>query len=241
MERRVNNDVNRIIKLMITIVDRGKGERVAEICRGHHLYYHILCFGMGTASSETLDYLGLGKTEKDFVITMGPKERLPSVVGEISQLMQLHKPGRGIVFTVPLSGISSLFSQMLLREEDKKLEQDTAKQECGCGSKYELVVAIVNRGYTDKIMSAARSVGAMGGTIIDARGVGYEEAEKLLGVSIKAEKSIVCILCSRKEKHTIMQAVNAEAGIKSEARGIILSLAVDDMMGLPLDPEVREQ
>jgi len=237
----LNNDCNRIIKLMVTIVDRGKGEKVAEICRGHHLYYHILCFGMGTANSEMLDYLGLGKTEKDFVITMGPRERLPSTVKEIAQQMQLHKPGRGIVFTIPLSSISSLFSQMLLREEDNELDQNTGKQE-GCGgSKYELVVAIVNRGYTDKIMSAARSVGAMGGTIIDGRGVGYEEAEKLLGVSIKAEKSIVCILCSRKDKHTIMQAINTEAGIKSEARGILLSVPVDDMMGLNVEHEDQAQ
>ena len=237
----MNGNANRIIKLMVTIVDRGKGEKVAEICRGHHLYYHILCFGMGTANSEMLDYLGLGKTDKDFIITMGPQERLPIAAGDISQLMQLHKPGRGIVFTIPLSGISSLFSQMLLREEEREMDQDTAKHECGCGSKYELVVAIVNRGYTDKIMSAARSVGAMGGTIIDARGVGYEEAEKLLGVSIKAEKSIVCILCSRKEKHTIMEAINAEAGIKSEARGILLSLPVDDMMGLNLEHGDQER
>ena len=237
----MNGNANRIIKLMVTIVDRGKGEKVAEICRGHHLYYHILCFGMGTANSEMLDYLGLGKTDKDFIIAMGPQERLPIAAGDISQLMQLHKPGRGIVFTIPLSGISSLFSQMLLREEEREMDQDTAKHECGCGSKYELVVAIVNRGYTDKIMSAARSVGAMGGTIIDARGVGYEEAEKLLGVSIKAEKSIVCILCSRKEKHTIMEAINAEAGIKSEARGILLSLPVDDMMGLNLEHGDQER
>lgn len=237
----MDNEAKRMIKLMVTIVDHGKGEKVAEICRGQHLYYHILCFGMGTANSEMLDYLGLGKTEKDFVVTMGPRDRLPAAVRQVSQQLQMHKPGRGIVFTVPLSGISSLFSQLLLREEEKELEQNTTKPEGGCGLKYELVVAIVNRGYTDKIMSAARSVGAMGGTIIDARGVGYEEAEKLLGVSIKAEKSIVCILCGRKEKHTIMEAINAGAGIKSEARGILLSVPVDDMMGLPAKPEDQEQ
>lgn len=238
MDQRVNNNVVRIIKLMITIVDRGRGEKIAEICRGHQLYYHILCFGMGTANSEMLDYMGLGKTEKDVVITMGAEEKLPAVASEISQLMQLHKPGKGIVFTIPLSGISSLFAQILLREEDEEVEQDIGGQELG--SKYELVVTIVNRGYTDKIMSAARSVGAMGGTIIDARGIGYQEAEKLLGVSIKSEKSIVCILCSRKDKQKIMQAINAEAGIKSEARGLLLSITVDDMMGLNIQADSQE-
>ena len=237
----MNGNANRIIKLMVTIVDRGKGEKVAEICRERHLDYHILCFGMGTANSEMLDYLGIGKTDKDFVITMGSQEKLPIAAGDISRLMQLHKPGRGIVFTIPLSGISSLFSQMLLREEEKEVEQSTERPEGCCGTKYELILAVANRGYTDKIMSAARSVGAMGGTIIDARGVGYEEAEKLLGVSIKAEKSIVCILCSRKEKHAIMEAVSAEAGIKSEARTILLSVPVDDMMGLNLEHKDREQ
>lgn len=219
-----------IIKLMVTIVDRGLGEKVTEICREESLHYHTLCLGMGTASSEILDYLGLGKTEKDVVVTMAPSGKLPSVLEHVSKAMQLKKPGRGIAFTLPISGISSLFSQLLTQKGCEEMNQELKGAENG--AKYELVVAIARRGYADKIMGAARSVGAAGGTIIDARGIGYQEAEKILGSSIQAEKSIVCILCRREDKRGIMQAVSRAAGIKTEARGLLLSLAVDELAGM---------
>ena len=42
---------------------------------------------------------------------------------------------------------------------------------------YELIIAIVNRGFADDVMSAAKSAGATGGTIMNARGTGKEEAK----------------------------------------------------------------
>ena len=59
---------------------------------------------------------------------------------------------------------------------------------------YELIVTIVNRGFNDVVMDAARQVGARGGTIINARGAGAHEAEKLFGIPIQPEKEIVLIL-----------------------------------------------
>jgi nitrogen regulatory protein PII len=215
---------------MVSIVDRGKGEKVAALCRDHHLYYHVLCLGMGTASSEMLDYLGLGRTEKDVTLTLGPKDKLPAAMTDIAKALQLHKPGRGIVFTIPLSGISSLFSKILLREEAEPMDQEKVSQE-SC-QKHDMIIAVINRGWVDELMTAARSVGARGGTVLDGRGLGYQDAEKLLGVSISAEKSIVCILCKKSDKHRIMEAINAQTGIKSEARGLLFSLPVDDICGL---------
>jgi len=148
----------------------------------------------------------------------------------ISKEMQLKNPGKGIAFTMPISGISSSISQLLTQEERVKMESEVRKMENH--AKYALVLAIINRGYTDLVMAAAKSAGATGGTMIDARGLGYEEAEKFLGVSIQSEKSIVAILCDSEEKHNIMQAINQSAGLRTEARGILFSLAVDDMIGI---------
>ena len=99
-------------------------------------------------------------------------------------------------------------------------------------AKHALIVAIVNRGYTDVVMDAAKSAGATGGTMMDARGIGYEKMESFLGISIHAEKSIVWIICSKESKNSIMQVINQAAGLRTEARGILLSLPVDDVMGL---------
>ena len=38
---------------------------------------------------------------------------------------------------------------------------------------FELVITIVNRGFADKVMDAAKAAGATGGTVLYARGSGH--------------------------------------------------------------------
>ena len=47
------------LKLLITIVDRGKGERIAEIADRRLFHISLMCLGHGTAKSEIMDLLGL--------------------------------------------------------------------------------------------------------------------------------------------------------------------------------------
>ena len=60
-------------------------------------------------------------------------------------------------------------------------------------SKSVLIIVIVNKGNTDVVMDAARSVGAGGGTVARAKGTGAEMA-KFFGVSISEEKEMVYIV-----------------------------------------------
>ena len=60
--------------------------------------------------------------------------------------------------------------------------------------KFDLIVTIVNRGFADEVMNAARAAGAHGGTILWARGSGVHETEKFFGISIQPEKELVLIL-----------------------------------------------
>lgn len=227
----MHRDVNRaIIKLLVTIVDHGKGPQVTAIYKQEHLYFHFLCFGLGTASSEILDYLGVGESQKDVVLTLTPQTKIPALLALVSEKMKLKKPGHGIAFTLPISGISSIMSQLLTQEERANMESEINKIEAN--AKYTLILAVVNRGYDDQVMAAAKAAGATGGTLLDARGMGYENAEKFLGISIQAEKTILAILCNREDKQAIMQAINQSSGLRTEARGVVLSLSVDDVIGL---------
>ena len=58
---------------------------------------------------------------------------------------------------------------------------------------HELVLVIVNNGFSELVMEVARDCGAKGGTIINARGTAREEAEKLYNITISPEKEIVMI------------------------------------------------
>ena len=97
---------------------------------------------------------------------------------------------------------------------------------------YSLVVAILNRGFSDVAMSAARNAGAKGGTVISARSSGLHEEETFFGISILPEKEVVLILTSDDTRNAIMRAIIKHVGIESEGGGIAFSLPVTDVEGI---------
>ncbi len=92
-------------EVVVTIVERGKGSRVTEIFNEEGFYNNIICLGKGTATSEILDYLGLGETEKDVVISTVLQESHHDLLGKLEQKMNLNKPGNGIAFTVSIKSV----------------------------------------------------------------------------------------------------------------------------------------
>ncbi|HIU83123.1 MAG TPA: P-II family nitrogen regulator [Candidatus Faecicola pullistercoris] len=97
--------------------------------------------------------------------------------------------------------------------------------------KYAMIWAIVNKGYADTVMSAARSAGAKGGTIVNARGTGDKDAEKVLGFVIEPEKDLVLIIAERSLQTEILKQINSAAGLSQDGKGIVFALPVDDVVG----------
>lgn len=219
------------LKLLISIVNRGQGEKVAEVCMQEHVHYHFICHGVGTASSEILDYLGIGESDKDIVMTIIPASRSARLEKLVFDKLQMRWPGRGILFSIRMNGVSGLISHSLSQYPDK-IESEVRKLDQS--PKYDLIVSIINHGETDKVMTAAKSAGATGGTVIHARGLGSKEAQEFLGISIQPEKEIVWIVVERESKLDVMQAINKAAGLRTQAHGILFSLPVDSLMGIEM-------
>lgn len=99
-------------------------------------------------------------------------------------------------------------------------------------SGYEVVFCIVNAGYSDVVMDAAKEVGARGGTVIHARGTANKEAEKFFQITIQPDKEIVMILVPTDIKDNVLHALYRDAGLKTAGQGIAFSMAVDQVVGL---------
>ena len=217
------------IKLIVTITRRGEGSKMVDYYKRNKLHYDFICLGMGTATSEILDYLGLEETEKDVVLTMAPKSKIPSVLKGITNHFQLDKPGKGIVFTIPLSSVSARVPQILCKPENLVENEETVMEN---DKKFELILTILNRGNVDIVMDAAKSAGATGGTLLHARRVGFEDVENIFGFTIQPEKDILAILAESGNKNAIMKQITEGAGINTESRALVLALPVDEIMGL---------
>ena len=99
-------------------------------------------------------------------------------------------------------------------------------------SNYEMIMCIVNAGFSELVMDAAREEGARGGTVIHARGTANKEAEQFFHIAIQPDKDIVLILVPTDIKDNVLHAIYRNAGLKSEGSGIAFSLPVDEVVGL---------
>ena len=97
---------------------------------------------------------------------------------------------------------------------------------------YEMIVCIVNTGFSDAVMDAARKYGARGGTVLHARGTANPEAESFFKIAIQPEKEMVMILVPREIKDDILHALYKSVGLNTEGQGIAFSMPVDSVVGL---------
>lgn len=98
---------------------------------------------------------------------------------------------------------------------------------------HELIVCIVNAGFSDAVMDAAKEAGARGGTVINARGTSNAEAEKLFNIVIQPEKEMVLIIVEPEIKNDILHALYKAVGLDTPGHGIAFSLPIDNAVGLP--------
>lgn len=217
------------IKLMVTIVDRGKRETVIRLLEENHIDFHYTMFGLGTASSEWMEYLGLGEPKKDIILSLVPIGQTQKALEHLSCALHLERPGKGIIAVLPLSGLSGAVCQTVGQQECEQAENGGTMEN---KQKHELVLAVINQGYVDEVIDAAKAAGANGGTVLHGRGIGHEEAEKFLGISIQSEKEIVAIFVPKEIKSAVMHEISAAAGLKTKAMGVLLSLPVDSILGI---------
>ena len=220
--------MNRIY-MMVIISDRDKHEKVSSFFKANRLSDPLTILGYGTAASPVLDYLGIEDTEKSVHLSFVTWDTWKHLKHILQNVVNIHLPGRGISFLVPLSSIGGkkaleyvTGSQSLSIEEESTLKN----------TEHELLIAIANAGHTDTIMDAAREAQAPGGTIIHAKGTGREYARKFLGISLSEEKEIVLIVVKTARKNQIMKAIMEKAGLDSKAGTIIFSLPVTSTVGL---------
>lgn len=106
---------------------------------------------------------------------------------------------------------------------------------------HETIFCIVNSGYSETVMDAAKKYGARGGTVLNARGTAGKDAEKFFGITVQPEKEIVMILVPANCKDNILHALYNEAGLNSPGQGIAFSMPVDGVVGLSQPEETKKE
>ena len=139
------------VKLLVSIVNKRDEERIKDVIDEVSVALMIKFEGFGTAHSQVLDYLGIGETEKTVAFSLIPEGDEDLIMREIRNKISLYLVGRGISFTVPLTGISEIIANGITGaaaekgiEEGKRMTEETRK--------YDLIVAAVAAGFAEEAM-----------------------------------------------------------------------------------------
>ncbi len=234
-QRKPTNEKNRV-KLLVGIISKEDEGLFTEIVNECSTAVHFSGVGHGTARSSYLSYFGLGEIEKRITMSLIPSSAEHNILNSIGHGLKLYLVGRGIAFTVPLSGISNIINDAILSGVDKP-DRPVAKRTPISRKKetknmHELVIAVVNTKYTDMAIEAARNAGATGATVFHTKSINNERAEQSIGTAINRETDSIFFLTTLEYKTKIMEAVRDVAGLKTEGGAVILSLPVDDLVGV---------
>ncbi len=107
-------------------------------------------------------------------------------------------------------------------------------------AKYEVIMVLVNAGFSEVVMNAARDEGVRGGTIIRARGTANKDMEKKYGIVITPDKEMIFMIVEGKIKDKVLSAVYKAAGLASDGNGIAFSIPVDDVVGMKFGDDEEE-
>lgn len=219
---------------VMSIVDRSISDQLIKICQELKLSVVVSNLGHGTATSEHLSLHDLEPIEKAVVGVVTTAESMKKLIKTAKIRLFIDVPGNGIMMAVPLKSVCG----------GKTLAYLTEGQTVGGENVHmmnfenELIIVVMNEGFSDRVMDAARGAGATGGTLLHAKGTGRKKAEKFYGVSLAEERDMVYILADAKKKSDIMKAINAECGMETEVGAICFSVPVSEVAGIrKLDEE----
>ena len=207
------------MKLITSIVPHDKGERLTKAamesgCRGG-----TVLIGRGLAKSNLMAVLGLGESTKDVILMILEDSVLDVVYKTIQRATSKERRGFGEIFVTDVDAFFRSGSDGIKRDEEPKRKVNTMN---------EMICAIVNKGYADDVMAAARKAGAGGGTVVNARGTARETDEQFFGTHIVPEKEMLMIIVPSEKKESVLESIRNLKCLREPGMGIAYSTPVEN-------------
>ena len=220
------------IHVIVSIVERGRGTAIQKLYKKHAVFLHTQCPGRGTATSEIMDILGLGSSEKDVVLSYAESGAARRLLALLDNELRGAAGTAGIVFTLSLSGMNNLAAAAIDYYAQQNKKGNGGEPPMENQSKNSLILVTCVRGSADQIMVTAREQGARGGTVIKARWSGMEELERGYDLELTAERDIVAIVVPNDKREAIMEAVNAAHGLRTPEQAMTCSAPIEQLVRL---------
>ena len=104
MENSVNESAIKKLKLLFTIVDRPKAEFYLDVLSQYEVNCQIVAGGLGTATSEMVDLLGLNP-HKAVLVSVIREDLVDTIMKVLEEKFRTIRNGKGVAFAVPMSSV----------------------------------------------------------------------------------------------------------------------------------------
>ena len=104
MGNSINDTAIKKLKLLITVVEKNKGEFYLDTISQFDVNCQMAMNGLGTASSDIIDMLGLN-LHKAVIFSVVREDMVEPILQCLEDKFATIKNGKGIAFAVPLSSV----------------------------------------------------------------------------------------------------------------------------------------
>lgn len=195
-------------KLTFGIVPHNQGDEIVKAASLGGAAGGTVLMGTGTASNNILSLLGFGSSGKDVVLILVPEEIKDRVLSEMIKSTSEKKKHYGVLWTIDAS--------RLIKAGTEYGEKTDMNEKAD----HQMIALIVNKGYAEDAMAAARTAGAGGGTVINAHGTAKEGDAKFFGMNIVPEKDLLIVLVPNEKCDAVLEAVKKLECLQTPGSGI---------------------
>jgi nitrogen regulatory protein PII len=221
--------------LIITVMERGHGDKAVELTKKLGARGGTVMLGHSSSGNQFLDFLSIGEIENDILLTLVQGEELDPIMNGLREFKAQGKHRSGFVVVVE---VANLFKPQLQGQiQTAALSFSNRSPTMNTEPEYSLIMFIVNKGYADDLMAAARKVGATGGTVLHARGTGKEEDVRFFGITLVPEKEILLIVAESSKSEAIVAALKAVPELNQAGAGIAIRIDAKEIFTLGDNPE----
>ena len=93
------------LELLVTIVNRSKGEYYADLLHAFDVNMQFVALGHGTADAKMLSRFGLTDSDKTVIFSVIQGNNIDEALGVLEHRFKSIKNGNGIAYTIPLSSV----------------------------------------------------------------------------------------------------------------------------------------
>ncbi|MGP1587701.1 MAG: P-II family nitrogen regulator [Treponemataceae bacterium] len=209
------------MKLIISIIPRNTGDILIEAANHAGARGGTILVGTGTSANSVIQLLGLGEDHLDLLLTVVDNQLEHKIIDALKMKFneKIPKLKKGVIFSIDVTEFMRNGVMKSLQSKENNMNNENS---------YTMITAILNKGYAEDAMAAARNAGAKGGTILAAHGTAKEGDEKFFGVEIVPEKDMLLILVPNPEADSILNAIQNLECLKKAGSGIVFCTQADN-------------